>query len=254
MPFLHAHRRRVPAQDIDRSVMVGMGAETAMPTDEARLAFAALSVYGSAFRTGLRGMGRSDLAKVSAPLFEFVGKDGLEGEPTLIEDRAVQPGLLPDHASRRFERSSGACGHVPDPQVFKNDCREPPRDIERRLVHPISADTGAASRKFRHTPQRLCPPDGAALTTRDDALCGTLPSFNGFERARQRQALAVGQSQSVGDAPVNADRRAEVVRSDVFYLASEGYVPAQRVQGYGGVLDCPAQGLRVTESDPADFR
>ena len=31
MPFLHDHRRRVPTQDVDCSIVVGIGAETAAP-------------------------------------------------------------------------------------------------------------------------------------------------------------------------------------------------------------------------------
>ncbi len=77
VPFLHDHRRRVPTQDVDRSIVVGMGVETARATVERRLAFAALPVYGSASRTGLRGVARINLAKVSAPFFQFVGQQGL---------------------------------------------------------------------------------------------------------------------------------------------------------------------------------
>jgi len=69
MPFLvDAHRRRVPAQDIDRSIGIGVDMEAAMPTDKDRLAFAALSVNGSALRTGLRYVCGIDLAQVSAAI------------------------------------------------------------------------------------------------------------------------------------------------------------------------------------------
>ena len=88
MAFLvDAHRRRVPAQNIERSICIGVDMEAAMPTNKDRLAFAALSVNGSAFRTGLRCVCGIDLAQVSAAFFELVGKDGLEAEPALIEDR-----------------------------------------------------------------------------------------------------------------------------------------------------------------------
>jgi hypothetical protein len=86
MPFLHEHRRRVPTQDVDRSIMVSIGAETAFATVERRLAFAALSVHGSAGRAGLRRVARIDLAKVSAPFFKLVGQHGLKPMPALIED------------------------------------------------------------------------------------------------------------------------------------------------------------------------
>ncbi len=71
MPFLHDHRRRVPTQDVDCSIMVGMGAEAARATVERRLAF---TVHGSAGRAGLRGVAGIDLTQVSAPFFKFVGQ------------------------------------------------------------------------------------------------------------------------------------------------------------------------------------
>ena len=43
MPFLHAHRRRVPPQNVDRSIVVGIGTEAAVATGKDRLAFAALA-------------------------------------------------------------------------------------------------------------------------------------------------------------------------------------------------------------------
>lgn len=67
MPFLHAHRRRVPPQNVDRSIVVGIGTEAAVATGKDRLAFAALAVNGSAFRTGLRGVGRIDGYKPTFP-------------------------------------------------------------------------------------------------------------------------------------------------------------------------------------------
>ncbi|APO71156.1 hypothetical protein IE4872_PD00626 (plasmid) [Rhizobium gallicum] len=71
--FLHDHRRRVPTQDVDCSIVVGMGAQAALATAERRLAFAAFPVHGCAGRTGLRGVAGIDLAQVSAPFFAFLG-------------------------------------------------------------------------------------------------------------------------------------------------------------------------------------
>ena len=48
MPFLHDHRRRVPTQDVDCSIVVSMGTEAASATAERRLAFAAVPVHGFA--------------------------------------------------------------------------------------------------------------------------------------------------------------------------------------------------------------
>lgn len=69
-----------------------------------------------------------------ATLFDFVGEDGFEAEPSLVEDRAIETGLLTDQAPRLFERSSRASRHVPNEQVFERDVVEAACDIERRLV------------------------------------------------------------------------------------------------------------------------
>jgi len=74
MPFLHAHRRRVPRQDVDRSVVVGMVAEAAVATGKDRLAFTAFPVHGSAGRTGLRGVGWINGDERPAAFFELVGQ------------------------------------------------------------------------------------------------------------------------------------------------------------------------------------
>ncbi len=121
MPFLHDHRRRVPTQDVDRSIVVGMGAEAASATVERRLAFTTLPVHGSAGRTGLRGVARIDLAKVSAPLFELVGQHGFEPVPALIADCPVEIRPLPDVGSGRLRCPLGTAGHVASGKVFQHD-------------------------------------------------------------------------------------------------------------------------------------
>ena len=147
--LLDAHRRRVPAQNVERSICIGVDMEAAMPTDKDRLAFAALSVNGSAFRTGLRCVCGIDLAQVSAAFFELVGKDGLEAEPALIEDRAVQSGLLPDHTARFFYGPLGRSRHVFDAQIFQNNRPKAAGKIERGLVRPIAADARSTGRELR---------------------------------------------------------------------------------------------------------
>jgi hypothetical protein len=71
MPFLHAHRRRVPPQDFDSCVRVGVGFVAAVDTGKARLAFAASPVNAAAHRTGLRRKGGGNFRQRSAAFFEF---------------------------------------------------------------------------------------------------------------------------------------------------------------------------------------
>ena len=139
--LLDAHRRRVPAQNVERSICIGVDMEAAMPTDKDCLAFAALSVNGSAFRTGLRCVCGIDLAQVSAAFFELVGKDGLEAEPALIEDRAVQCGLLPDHTAR--------FSTVPLAEVVMFLMRKSSRTTVPKRLARLSAVLCAQSRRMR---------------------------------------------------------------------------------------------------------
>lgn len=88
MPFLHDHRRRVPTQDVDCSIVVGMDAEAAGATVERRLAFTAFPVYGSAGRTGLRGMARIDNAESrEALMFLALNIDKLPDPPQKDSER-----------------------------------------------------------------------------------------------------------------------------------------------------------------------
>ncbi len=73
MPFLDAHRRRVPAQYFDSCVRVGVGFVAAVDTGKARLAFAALPVDAAASRTGLRAIGAVNLYERPAALCKLVG-------------------------------------------------------------------------------------------------------------------------------------------------------------------------------------
>ena len=264
MPFLvDAHRRRVPAQNVERSICIGVDMEAAMPTNKDRLAFAALSVNGSAFRTGLRCVCGIDLAQVSAAFFELVGKDGLEAEPALIEDRAVQCGLLPDHTARFFYGPLGRSRHVFDAQIFQNNRPKAAGKIERGLVRPIAADARSTGRELRGASQRLRSTDGATLASRHNVLCGAMASFDGFERARHGHALprgdvervidVCGKRQRIGNAAIDADARADIDGHNMRDLADEADMPAQRVEGDGGVLQRSMHRPRITKLHQADL-
>ena len=72
MPFLHNHKRRVSPQNVYRCIVIGIHAVPAMAADKRRLVLTIFSVYGPAFRTGLRCVTSRYLAKVFAPFFQFV--------------------------------------------------------------------------------------------------------------------------------------------------------------------------------------
>ena len=74
MSFLDDHRRRVPPQNVYRSIVVCIRAVAAMAADKRRLVLAALSVYGSALGAGLRCVVGRHLAQVTATFFQLVAE------------------------------------------------------------------------------------------------------------------------------------------------------------------------------------
>ena len=76
MPFLDDHRRRVPPQNVYRSIVVCIRAVAAMAADKRRLVLAALSVYGSALGAGLRCVVGRHLAQVTATFFQLIPLSG----------------------------------------------------------------------------------------------------------------------------------------------------------------------------------
>jgi putative transposase len=254
MPYLHAHRRRVPTQYVDCSVVVGMCAETAMLADKARLAFAALPVYGSAFRTGLRGISGIDLVQMSPAFFEFIGKDGLEAKPTLVEDRAIKPCFLPHHAARLFNGSARGCRHVFDAQIFKHNRAIATRNVERSFVMPIASDARPSSRELGTTAQLLQVSHRATLAARKHPLCGTVTMLDGFKRARNGQTLSIGQGERVSNSTINPDRRADIDGCGMFNFASKADMPSQRIVRYSRVLDRATQRPRISKLNPTNFR
>ena len=83
--------------------------------------FPAGGINVTAGRTALAGIGRRHLDELSVAPRQFVAQHRLEQTPSLIEDRAVQYGLLPDLLARCFGRALGRAGHGLRLQVFEND-------------------------------------------------------------------------------------------------------------------------------------
>ena len=106
MRTLHERQRRVPTQDVDRSVLIGMSAVSTRDALKGRLALAASGVNGTAGRTRLRGESGINTDEHPTALFKLVGQHGLKGVPALGEDRAVEPRLLPYVPPRLFNAPS----------------------------------------------------------------------------------------------------------------------------------------------------
>jgi putative transposase len=253
MPFLHDHGRRVPTQDVDGCIVVGMGAEAAGETVERRLAFAALPVHGSAGRTGLRGMARINLAQMSAPFFQLVGQHRLEAVPALVEDRPVQARLLAHIGSGRVHRSLGASGHVARGEVFKDHRAEAPCYVETGLVPPVQPDARGAGLQDSHTAAGLGVTHRAASAPGKASLSLTLLPFDLRKAVWHPQMRAGRERQRIRHAPVDPHSGKPVGWSGVFDLAGEGNMPAERRKAHRRVHRPAAQWSGIAELHPADL-
>ena len=170
MPFLHAHRRRVPAQYLNSCICVGVGLVAAVDAGEARLALAASPVNATAHRTGLRGKGSGHLRKCSAAFFQFVGEDRFKRLPALIKNGSVQSGFLPHFPAWLFDCSFRARGHVARAQVFKCHMAETMRDRQRGLVMPILTNARCFGGNSGNAAKGLCPAVRSAFLARKRLL------------------------------------------------------------------------------------
>lgn len=251
MPFLHAHRRRVPAQNVDRSVHVGVRAVTTMLTNERRLALAARYVYGPAVRTGLRSVCRVDGDKMSAALIQLVFQDVREHRPSLLKNGPVEASLLPDRSSGVLNCSLGCGRHASDLQVFHNDGAKSARHFRRDVVQPMLPDSaGFGVESFDALPL-LEISLRSPLAARQGALRGPTAAVDRAERDGSSEAFPGGQRNGVRYASVYTNSRIDIGRRRVLDLARESYVPSIGRQVDGGSFHLSPDRPSVPELYPA---
>jgi hypothetical protein len=251
---LRAHRRGVSPQYVNRRIVVGMGFETAMSAAEDRLALATSAVNGSAFRTRLARVGGRDFNQRPAALFKFVGKDGLERVPALIENRSVKTGLCADAAPWGLNRSGRARGHVGDLQVLHDDRSKPARDIQCGTVMPVPADTSALGRQAGAPAELLQSSLGAFLATRKDALSAPVLTVYRREGGRDGQMLAIRKCEGISHASVNADAWKIGDGRNMVDFASEADMPAKWIKCNRCIPNLALGGACTSEFDPANLR
>lgn len=253
MQTLHVHKRRVSTQDYDRSVVVGVRAETAMPTGKDRLVFAALPVYGSALRTRKRSVCGIDCYERPAALFKLVVKQGGKRPPALIEDAPVEPGFLPHLGSWLHDGAASRGRHIADVQIFEHNGPESFGDMPRCLVVPVAADASTLGGQPRATLDGAQAPSRAFLTPSHDTLGGAVLALNRIKACWDGKHFAGGKRQGVGDAAIDAHGRHVARGRFVLDFAGEGDVPAERVLCDRGVLHDAAQRASVAQLHPTDL-
>jgi len=254
MPFLHAHRRRVSAQDIYRSVVVGMATETAVLAMKDRLAFAARFVNGSASRTGLRGIGRIDGDQVAAALLQFITKDGGKAAPSLVEDAPIKSGLLAHIEPRAFYGALRARRHVDDAEMFHDHNAKATRDAVASLVVPVSANARAFCRKPGTAQYRFAPTIRSLLSPRYHALRATITPVNGIHTGRHTERLPRREHEGCGHTSINANGWSVTLRVGPIGLAGKCDVPPKCIKGNGRILYLAADRASHPKLHPAGFK
>ena len=219
------HARHALAEDITRGVCIGMVDMAAASADEGRLVLAAPSIDHATFGARLGCVGGVAVDDLAAPLGQFVVKDGGERMPALIEDRAIETGLLADVAARFLYRTSSGRGHVADLQLLHRDRAEAPRNIDRDAVMPILADAGDPGADTTYTAELLGASIRSPLTTGKDTLFASLGLVECDQAGGNAEMLASGQAKRIGNAAIDPDRRANVGGRFVIDLAREGNEP-----------------------------
>ena len=255
MPFLHDHKRRVPPQIVYRCIVIGIHVVPAMATDKSRLVLTTFSVYGPAFRTGLRCVVSRYLAKVSAPVFQFVAKQGFEDMPTLIQDRPVQPRLLAHHTPRIGKSAFGTGSHTLDVELFKHRGAKAFAKIPRNpIMVPILADAPLTGLYGRDTASLSGVSDGAAFSASKHTMSLSHFAVKHGKAGRQGQHLARGQCQCFRHPAVNTDlRRQGCGRSIMLNREVEANMPTARGEIDRDVVQCASQRPCVAVSHPADL-
>lgn len=207
----HLHAGRASAKDIHSRVRVGMRNVSAIDAVKDRLALAAQTVHGPAFRTGLRGIGGVDIFDAPAARLKLVFQHGREGRPALRQDRSVEAAL------------AGTAGsHVGHPELLQRHHAEATGDIRRSLVQPVIA-RGRSVRVMLGDYQALASPARRSfLAPAEDAL-GSLPLLGCHSNVRGHLVMLAGRkAEGVRNAAVdaNAIRRSRV--------AGVGAVPGAR--------------------------
>ena len=211
------HARRASAEYIDGSIHVRIGAVSAIYAFKDRLALAASGINGPAGRACLRGKGGIDEVQHTAPLGELVIEHGGKRCPALIEDRTIEATLT---ASRSR--------HVGGGEFFQCHRAEPPCNVGRSLVQPMTPSAGHFSRSPRQDRPGFSSPLGSCFPRRQPTLCEHLGPLLLSKGCRQGAHFSVRHAEVGSNTAINSDRLRQAKRRNVGNDALYGGEPTSR--------------------------
>lgn len=139
-----------PRQDVDGPDQIGIRAEPTRDAPKLRLGVPVGPCCVAACGTCPAGILRRHDEEDAAVPRQLVVQLTAELEPPLIEDRAVQARLGPNHSARIFNSSRGRLGHIPHLQVLDTYHRVVFADGGRDLVQVVAAAVADAGMNLLH--------------------------------------------------------------------------------------------------------
>ena len=242
-PLDKLHARSVPpVSNVDCSIQVGIGAETARRTYKRRLAFTPSFVHGSTCRTCLRCIFGIDFDQIHG----LVEQHRFNLMPSDIENSAVEPTFLSNAFPRFFDSSRSRSRHVLRSQSLDYDSSEMAAYIGCGFMRPMLPHTGLFCLDGRYTSLSLRPTSRAPVTPGGNPL--RMPGFLFKIRhlARQMVGRPIGKHNGNSNATIYPDDTARIGNFSVD-LAPNGNGPTKSGfadRGFGEFTDrssCPTE-------------
>ena len=243
--------------DVFRSHCVGILAVAAGLAQENGLALAVVGMGEAAGRTFLTGAMRWDRFQPATFPGGLVVELAAELAPALIQDRAVEPGLLPNPAAGLLGGAAGRTGHAGYLEVFDDHQRVAFADGGRRFVQVVGSGVGDLALDALN-PSLGLEPIAAVL-----GLAGHLPlglgqsvlvAGEGVEWFQHRFPLPIPEGGEAHHAEVDANReRGGVQRHRHFSLRLDRNVPVAGAQADRDVLEGAEHLPAVSVAQPAQL-
>lgn len=173
--------------------------------------------------------------------------------PTLIQDRPIQPSLLPDVRAMTFGGAFGACGHSLGVKVFQHNRAKALAEVKGGPVVPILADAGRTGLQSRNTASLLLMARRPALAARQNPLRPSLTPFKGCKAVGQSHQLTCGQGQRLRNTSINTNGGKCVRGRVMFNGEAKADMPAISRIADRGVVHLANKWASIPVSHPTDL-
>ena len=173
--------------------------------------------------------------------------------PTLIQDRPIQPSLLPDVRAMAFGGTLGAGGHSLGVKVFQYNRAKALAEVKGGPVVPILADAGRAGLQSCNTASLLRMAGRPSFPARQNPLRASLTSFKGCKAVGQSHQLTCGQGQRLRNTSINTNGGKCVRGRVMFNGEAKADMPAISRIADRGVVQLANKRTSITVLHPTDL-